>query len=323
MGRHCRRTPRRRAGVVGGRALAIAAAAIDRRDVADRERGRHICKSERGRLVRSGRAPRPRGGVAGRDAQRLRWGGPRSVAVDSSRRRVRRRGDRLDHLRRIGEPARHAAARGDDVARAAARGDQQRLRLGDRPAELRAAVASARVRPAPLRAGDGGRGAGRAGRRGAVALDLPAVARLCRLHVDHLSLHRIAGMKGTDMTHIPEAERWTAEEVVAWGLTEFGDTLSLASSFGAEDVVIIDLAASIRPRFNVFTLDTDFLFPETYALIDRIEARYGVAVERLRSAFTPEEQARVVGEALWRTQPDVCCNLRKVEPLSRKQIGRA
>jgi phosphoadenosine phosphosulfate reductase len=120
------------------------------------------------------------------------------------------------------------------------------------------------------------------------------------------------------MTHIPEAERWTAEEVVAWGLTEFGDTLSIASSFGAEDVVIIDLAASIRPRFNVFTLDTDFLFPETYALIDRIEARYGVAVERLRSAFTPEEQARVVGEALWRTQPDVCCNLRKVEPLSRK-----
>lgn len=120
------------------------------------------------------------------------------------------------------------------------------------------------------------------------------------------------------MSFIPEAERWTAEEIVAWGLTEFGDDLALASSFGAEDVVIIDLASRVRPHFKVFTLDTDFLFPETYALIARIESRYGIEVERLRSAFTPEEQARVMGEALWRTQPDVCCNLRKVEPLSRK-----
>ena len=120
------------------------------------------------------------------------------------------------------------------------------------------------------------------------------------------------------MSFIPEAERWTAEEVVAWGVTEFGDELAIASSFGAEDVVIIDLASRVRPRFKVFTLDTDFLFPETYALIARIEQRYGIEVERLRSAFTPEEQARVMGEALWRTQPDVCCNLRKVEPLTRK-----
>ncbi|HJW93512.1 MAG TPA: phosphoadenylyl-sulfate reductase [Thermoanaerobaculia bacterium] len=120
------------------------------------------------------------------------------------------------------------------------------------------------------------------------------------------------------MSFIPEAERWTAEEVVAWGLTEFGDELAIASSFGAEDVVIIDLASRVRPHFNVFTLDTDFLFPETYELIARIERRYGITVERLRSEFTPEEQAKVLGEALWRTQPDVCCNLRKVEPLSRK-----
>ena len=120
------------------------------------------------------------------------------------------------------------------------------------------------------------------------------------------------------MTNIPEAEHWTAEEVVTWGLTTFGDELAIASSFGAEDVVIIDLASRVVPRFRVFTLDTDFLFPETYALIEQIERRYAISVERLRSAFTPEEQARVMGPELWKTQPDVCCNLRKVEPLTRK-----
>jgi len=120
------------------------------------------------------------------------------------------------------------------------------------------------------------------------------------------------------MTNIPEAEHWTAEEVVTWGLTTFGDELAIASSFGAEDVVIIDLASRVVPRFRVFTLDTDFLFPETYALIEQIERRYAISVERLRSAFTPEEQARAMGPELWKTQPDVCCNLRKVEPLTRK-----
>jgi len=117
---------------------------------------------------------------------------------------------------------------------------------------------------------------------------------------------------------LPDAESWTAEEVIAWGIGEFGGEIAIASSFGAEDVVLIDMAATLAPRFRIFTLDTDFLFPETYALIDRIEQRYGIAVERTRAEFTPREQVRVMGEALWTRQPDVCCNLRKVEPLTRK-----
>jgi phosphoadenosine phosphosulfate reductase len=123
---------------------------------------------------------------------------------------------------------------------------------------------------------------------------------------------------GIDSRELPDAENWTAEEVIGWGIAEFGEELAIASSFGAEDVVLIDLAAKLTPRFRIFTLDTDFLFPETYSLIERIEERYGMTVERTRAEFTPEEQARVMGEALWTRQPDVCCNLRKVEPLTKK-----
>lgn len=121
-----------------------------------------------------------------------------------------------------------------------------------------------------------------------------------------------------DNEDLPEAESWTATEVIEWGLTEFGGEIAIASSFGAEDVVLIDMAARLAPRFRVFTLDTDFLFPETYALIDRIEQRHGITVERTRAEFSPIEQARTLGEALWTRQPDVCCNLRKVEPLTKK-----
>lgn len=113
-----------------------------------------------------------------------------------------------------------------------------------------------------------------------------------------------------------EAETYSAERLLAWAEERFNSAAAIASSFGAEDVVLIDLAFRLRARFSVFTLDTDFLFPETYALISRIEDRYGVEVERVRSSLTPEAQAARFGEALWRHNPDHCCALRKIEPLT-------
>ena len=55
------------------------------------------------------------------------------------------------------------------------------------------------------------------------------------------------------------------------------------------------MASRLGQPFRVFTLDTDFLFPETYALIDAIEERYGIKVERTRPELTPEEQAAKFG----------------------------
>ena len=118
-----------------------------------------------------------------------------------------------------------------------------------------------------------------------------------------------------------EVELWSAEELVGWGLEEFAPQVAIASSFGAEDVVLIDIAARVREDFRVFTLDTDFLFRETYELIDQIEQRYGVRIERAKSLLTPAEQARQYGEALWAREPDRCCNLRKVEPLKKALAG--
>lgn len=115
-----------------------------------------------------------------------------------------------------------------------------------------------------------------------------------------------------------DVETLEALDIVRIGLDSFPGDVAIASSFGAEDVVLIDLAAKAGLSFRVFTLDTDFLFPETYALIEELEARYGFAVERCRAALTPAEQALVHGEALWAREPDRCCAIRKVEPLKEK-----
>ncbi len=109
-----------------------------------------------------------------------------------------------------------------------------------------------------------------------------------------------------------------AEELIRLALERFASDVAIASSFGAEDVVLIDLASKSGLPFRVFTLDTDFLFPETYALIDAIQERYGIEVERCRPRLTPAEQAVEHGDALWARQPDRCCAIRKVEPLKEK-----
>jgi phosphoadenosine phosphosulfate reductase len=117
------------------------------------------------------------------------------------------------------------------------------------------------------------------------------------------------------------AETWSAEELLEWAFQTFGAGVEIASGFGAEGVALIDMSARLRGGVRVFVLDTGFLFPESYALIDEIERRYGIQVERVQPAITPEQQTQQLGAALWRRNPDQCCNLRKVEPLRKKLAG--
>lgn len=124
--------------------------------------------------------------------------------------------------------------------------------------------------------------------------------------------------KDTIHEHQGRIEESTAADIISWALAELAPEIAIASSFGAEDVVLIDLAARSGLPFRVFTLDTDFLFPETYTLIEQIERKHGIVVECTRPALTPEEQEARHGEALWQREPDRCCSIRKVEPLTEK-----
>lgn len=115
-----------------------------------------------------------------------------------------------------------------------------------------------------------------------------------------------------------QAESWSPEQVLTWGFENYGNDVAIASGFGVEGMALIDLASRVGQAFRVFTLDTEFLFPDTYELIDRVEKRYGIRVERVYSALTPEDQEDAHGAELWLRDPDFCCSLRKVVPLKRK-----
>lgn len=127
--------------------------------------------------------------------------------------------------------------------------------------------------------------------------------------------------KETVESALVNAESWSAEEVLRWAFTHFEDQVAIASAFGAEGIAMLDIAARIGRPFNVFTLDTGYLFPETQKLITDVEKIYGIQVERVVSSLTPEAQESVHGPALWRRDPNLCCQLRKIRPLRTKLSG--
>jgi phosphoadenosine phosphosulfate reductase len=111
-------------------------------------------------------------------------------------------------------------------------------------------------------------------------------------------------------------------EIVRFTLARFGEDCGIAFS-GAEDVVLIDLAARSGYGFSVFCLDTGRLHPETYQFIDKVRRHYGVEIELMAPA-APVLQAFVRTKGLFSFYEDghsECCGVRKVEPLKRALSG--
>jgi phosphoadenosine phosphosulfate reductase len=112
------------------------------------------------------------------------------------------------------------------------------------------------------------------------------------------------------------------EETLRWAIEEFDTSLTIATGFGLEGVALIDMAVRLNPRIDVFFLDTAFLFPETYDLRRRLEDRYHIQIRAYETDITPEQQELRFGAELWTTDPDLCCRVRKLEPLKDALRGR-
>lgn len=108
-----------------------------------------------------------------------------------------------------------------------------------------------------------------------------------------------------------------ALEVLRWAYSHYGEEIVYACSFGIEGIVLIDLLSKINPHAKIVFLDTDLHFEETYQLIEKIKQRYpDVRIEIKKSQLSLDEQADAYGQKLWESDPNKCCELRKVIPLT-------
>lgn len=104
----------------------------------------------------------------------------------------------------------------------------------------------------------------------------------------------------------------TPSEILAWTLERFGGDVAFACSF--EDVALLDMIREAAPRTEIIFLDTGGHFPETLAFLDRLESEWQLNVTRT----TPAPDAHS-----WPCGTQRCCELRKVEPLSRAVGGKS
>jgi len=116
------------------------------------------------------------------------------------------------------------------------------------------------------------------------------------------------------------------QAILSWALDKLHPQLALASSFGAEDVVVIDMLARIRPDARVFTLDTGRLPTQTYDVIDAIAKKYPQLQIEIMFPQTEavQEMVQTKGINLFYDSVDnrkQCCHVRKVEPLGRALAG--
>lgn len=117
------------------------------------------------------------------------------------------------------------------------------------------------------------------------------------------------------------ADLKTPQEVLKWSFDNLHPRLAMASSFGAEDVVVIDMMMKINPKARIFTLDTGRLNQETYDVMDEIRKKYNVNIEVMFPDQNEVEQmVRVNGLNLFYHSVGnrkLCCGIRKVHPLNR------
>lgn len=113
----------------------------------------------------------------------------------------------------------------------------------------------------------------------------------------------------------------SAQEVLRHALTLLGD-LPLVSSFGAESVVLLHMAAQINTDAPILFIDTEMLFPETLEYQQEVAAYLGLTNLTVIKAAREAIFARDNENLLHLHDPDACCHLRKTEPLEQALKGR-
>lgn len=112
------------------------------------------------------------------------------------------------------------------------------------------------------------------------------------------------------------------DAILRWAIDRFGEGLCVASSFGQDGLVILDLARRLKPAMPVLFLETGYHFPETLDFRDQLKSEWGLNVVDVRPELTVPEQDAKYGFELFARDPDACCAMRKVAPLDRALRGR-
>jgi phosphoadenosine phosphosulfate reductase len=116
-------------------------------------------------------------------------------------------------------------------------------------------------------------------------------------------------------------ESKSAQEILQWAISKYGKKAGLASSFGMEDMILIDLLSKLEGEVTIFTLDTGRLHEETYEVMERARSKYGIFI----TAYFPDKADIEIlqkSKGFFSFRESIenrkeCCTIRKIDPLNR------
>lgn len=135
-------------------------------------------------------------------------------------------------------------------------------------------------------------------------------------------------MKAEDLTENEKArynarfEQDSSDAILEWAWTELGPNVAASSSFQTQSVPLLHLISKTCPEMPIIFLDTGFHFSETLRFRDQLAERLDINVEVVHSEIEKSELFERHGDAPYRTDPDLCCHINKVEPMQRALEGR-
>ncbi len=129
-----------------------------------------------------------------------------------------------------------------------------------------------------------------------------------------IDLQRLAERGAAELG--PDASAW---DLLRWTDENFAGNYVVASNM--QDAVLVDMAAKVRPGVDILFLDTGYHFAETIGTRDAVESVYDVNVVNVAPERTVAEQDALLGANLFAREPNECCRLRKVEPLTKALAG--
>ena len=123
-------------------------------------------------------------------------------------------------------------------------------------------------------------------------------------------------MKAKEHISINQIKNVTAEEILLLSAQKFNNEMVVSIGFGNSGIVLLDLIKKLNLNVQVFYIDTDMLFQETYDLKTELEDHFKIKFICIKTNLTLDEQEKKHGEKLWKRNPDQCCYLRKIKPLN-------
>jgi len=122
--------------------------------------------------------------------------------------------------------------------------------------------------------------------------------------------------KDEELTNInQDMESWSPAKIVSWAVDNFGSKLAMATAFGVEGCALIAMLAEIPNSVYLFNLETGYQFEETLQLRQQLIDKYGLFVHLVRSDESIEDMERRLNGPIYGSDPDRCCNIRKIIPL--------